>query len=52
MLKNCTDCPSEVPIFDENKCVACPNQTLYDKESKECIACKGGKVYNEQTKTC
>ena len=57
-LKRCVTCPSETPVTSEDrlKCVACPENYLFDPETSNCVSfedyCDSGKVYNPATKHC
>ena len=52
MLSSCSSCPTNVPIFDGQKCVACPEFTYFNGEAGACLKCENGKTYNIKTKNC
>ena len=48
----CTNCPSDLPYFDGNKCNACPEDTHFDESAKECVVCPEDLIYDEGSKKC
>jgi hypothetical protein len=51
-VKTCTYCPAANPLFDGQKCVACPPNQYYNQNSNTCIPCQSNKVYDQPTNTC
>lgn len=52
VLSNCSSCPTNVPIFDGQKCVACPGFTYFNNQTGVCQKCEDGKTYNSETRNC
>jgi hypothetical protein len=46
------NCPAEVPIFNGEKCVACPDNNYYNPTVLRCQACPDGFYYSKENKKC